>query len=140
MPSRATVQAFIALVERGEYVKAIEDFYHPDASMQENGLPPRVGRQTLVEHEKAVLAGLAAMRTRRVETFLVDGDRVVINWVFEMTGPDGSMRVLRRACAAGLGRRPHPPRALLLRPGPAPPAAGVTRSSGCRLWRYQRSH
>jgi ketosteroid isomerase-like protein len=93
MPSRATVQAFIALVERGEYVKAIEDYYHPDASMQENGLPPRVGRQTLIEHEKAVLAGLAAMRTRRVETFLVDGDRVVINWVFEMTGPDGNMRV-----------------------------------------------
>jgi hypothetical protein len=93
MPSRATVQAFIALVEQGEYVKAIEDYYHPDASMQENGLPPRVGRQTLIEHEKAVLAGLKAMRTRRVETFLVDADRVVINWVFEMTGPDGNMRV-----------------------------------------------
>ena len=93
MPSRAKVQAFIALVEHGEYVQAIEDFYHSDASMQENGLPPRVGRQTLVEHEKAVLAGLKAMRTRRVETFLIDGDRVVINWVFEMTGPDGSMRV-----------------------------------------------
>jgi hypothetical protein len=94
MPSRATVQSFIALVERGEYVQAIEDFYHLDASMQENGLPPRVGREALVAHEKAVLAGLEAMRTRRVETFLLDGDRVAINWVFEMTSPDGAMRVL----------------------------------------------
>lgn len=34
------------------------------------------------------------MRTRRVETDLVDGDRVVINWVFEMTGQDGSTRVM----------------------------------------------
>ena len=34
------------------------------------------------------------MRTRRVETHLVDGDRVVINWVFEMTGQDGATRVM----------------------------------------------
>jgi ketosteroid isomerase-like protein len=94
MPARERVEQLIALVERGEYVKAIEDFYHADASMQENGLPPRVGRQTLVEHERAVLAGLKKMRTRRVETFLVDGDRVVINWVFEMTGQDGTVRQL----------------------------------------------
>jgi len=94
MPSRERVKAFIALVEQGEYVKAIEDFYHPNASMQENGLPPRVGRQTLVEHERKVLAGLKSMRTRCVETHLVDGDRVVINWVFEMTGQDGATRVM----------------------------------------------
>jgi ketosteroid isomerase-like protein len=94
MPTRERVREFISLVERGEYVRAIEDFYHPDASMQENGNPPRIGRQTLIEHERAVLAGLQEMRTRRVETFLVDGDRVVINWVFEMTGRDGKVRTL----------------------------------------------
>jgi hypothetical protein len=94
MPSRQRVQGFISLVERGEYVRAIEDFYHPEASMQENGQPPRVGRQTLIEHERALLAGLQDVRTRRVEAFLVDGDRVVINWVFEMTGWDGEARTL----------------------------------------------
>jgi hypothetical protein len=94
MPSRERVQAFISLVERGEYVLAIEDFYHPQASMQENGQPPRVGRQTLIEHERAFLASLKGMRTRRVETLLVDGDHVVVNWVFEMTGQDGKMRTL----------------------------------------------
>src|SRR5262245_12415447 len=94
MPSRERVQDFISLVERGEYVRAIEDFYHPDASMQENQRPPRVGRETLVAHERAVLAGLQGMHTRRVETFLVDGDRVVVNWVFEMTGRDGTVHTL----------------------------------------------
>lgn len=94
MPSRDRVSALIALVERGEYVKAIEDFYHPGASMQENGQPSRVGRETLIAHERQILAGLQSMRTRRVETWLVDGDRVVINWVFEMTGPDGVTRVM----------------------------------------------
>lgn len=94
MPTSERVQDFIALVEAGDYVRAIEAFYHPDASMQENGAPPRVGRDALVAHEKKVLAGLKAMRTRRVETLLVDGDRVVINWVFEMTGADGATRIL----------------------------------------------
>lgn len=94
MPSRERVREFVSTVERGEYVRAIEDFYHPHATMQENGQPPRVGRQLLVDHERKVLAGLKAMRTRRVETNLVDGDRVVINWVFEMTGQDGATRVM----------------------------------------------
>jgi len=35
MPSPERVREFISLVERGEYVRAIEHFYHPDASMQE---------------------------------------------------------------------------------------------------------
>jgi ketosteroid isomerase-like protein len=94
MPDTARVRAFIALVEGGQYVKAIEDFYHADASMQENTVPPRMGRDALVAHEQKVLAGLKAMKTRRVDRFLVDGDHVVINWVFEMTGPDGTVRVL----------------------------------------------
>lgn len=94
MPSRERVREFVATVERGEYVRAIEDFYHPNATMQENGQQPRAGRQALVEHERKVLAGLKGMRTRRVETCLVDGDRVVINWVFEMTGQDGATRVM----------------------------------------------
>ncbi len=94
MPSRERVREFVSAVECGEYVKAIEDFYHPHASMQENGQSPRVGRQTLIDHERKVLAGLKSMRTRRVETVLVDVDRVVINWVFEMTGPDGVTRIM----------------------------------------------
>lgn len=94
MPSRERVREFIAAVERGDYVGAIENYYHPNASMHENTAPPRVGREALVAHERKVLAGLKDMRTRRVETVLVDGDRVVINWVFEMTGPDGVTRVM----------------------------------------------
>jgi len=86
MPARDRVLQFISLVERGEYVKAI---VHAGER-----LPPRLGRQALVAHERKVLAGLRQMRTRRVETYLVDGDHVVINWVFVMTGPDDKMRQL----------------------------------------------
>ncbi|MDP2819909.1 MAG: nuclear transport factor 2 family protein [Polaromonas sp.] len=94
MPSRQTVQAFIAMVEQGHYVEAIEQFYAPDASMQENSQPPRRGRDTLVTYELAVIAACRAMRTLPVESFLVDGDFVVIHWVFEFTRHSGkTMRI-----------------------------------------------
>jgi ketosteroid isomerase-like protein len=90
MPNRDTVKAFIALVERGQYVEAIEEFYTEDASMQENMLPSRRGRQTLIEGERQVLASVREIRTRPVETYFVEGDRVVINWIFDFVLPDGS--------------------------------------------------
>ena len=94
MPSHQRVHEFIDTVVGGEHVRAIEDFYHPDASMQENGLPPRVGRDVLVEHEKKALARVARMHTHPVTTFLVDGDNVVVNWTFDAIGHDGSVRRL----------------------------------------------
>ena len=56
MPERARVEALIRRVEEGRYVEAIEEFYAEDATMQENGHAPRVGRKALVEHERATLA------------------------------------------------------------------------------------
>ncbi len=91
MPNRQTVQDFIALVEQGQYLEAIEQFYAPDASMQENSQPPRRGRDTLIKYERAVIAACSAMRTLPVKSFLVDGDFVVIHWVFEFTRKTGQV-------------------------------------------------
>jgi hypothetical protein len=41
MPSKKIVDAFIASVVSGRHVEAIERFYAPHASMQENMSPPR---------------------------------------------------------------------------------------------------
>jgi ketosteroid isomerase-like protein len=92
MPSRERVQAFIAMVESNAHVEAIEAFYHPHASMQENNAAPRVGRDVLVAHERAFLERLQSVHTHRVETFLVDGDHVVVNWVFEFVDRAGKKR------------------------------------------------
>jgi hypothetical protein len=92
MPNRERLRDFIAMVERNEFVRAIEEFYHEDASMQENLAPPRVGRDVLVAHEKQVLSE-GTIRTRPVEHYLLDGDDVVINWVFEIAGRDGKARL-----------------------------------------------
>ena len=90
MPSRERVAALIARVEAGKFVEALQDFYADDATMQDNGNAPRVGLAKLVEHERGVMAAFKEIRTLPVKTWLVDGDRVIINWVFEFTRPDGS--------------------------------------------------
>jgi ketosteroid isomerase-like protein len=92
VPSRETVERFIAMVESNDHVRAIEEFYAEDASMQENLAPPRVGRDVLVAHEKAALARVASVHTHKVRTFLVDGDHVAIHWTFDFTLPDGASR------------------------------------------------
>jgi len=94
MPSRQTVEDFVAMVESGDHVGAIERYYHEEASMQENGGAPRAGRDLLIANEKAALARLAEMRTLPAQRVFVDGDHVAINWIFEMVSKDGTVRRL----------------------------------------------
>ncbi|MET0604910.1 MAG: nuclear transport factor 2 family protein [Beijerinckiaceae bacterium] len=93
MPSRDTVRTFIAAVESGEHVGAIEQFYHDDASMQENHNPPHVGRDKLVARKRQALAR-SSFVTHPAKHVLVDGDLVVINWIFEITDKEGRTRKL----------------------------------------------
>lgn len=90
MPTRERVAALVAMVEQGSYVEAIREFYAEDASMQENGEPPRSGRDRLIEHEWRMLSAHKEARTLPGSSFLLDGDRVVIHWVFEFTRRDGT--------------------------------------------------
>ncbi|MCW0236723.1 MAG: nuclear transport factor 2 family protein [Ferrovibrio sp.] len=93
MPSRETVEAFVAMVESNQHDLAIEHFYTEDASMQENLTePPRRGRDTLVAHERAVLARAKTVRTECIRPVLIDGDTVVVHWVFHFEFKDGSKR------------------------------------------------
>jgi ketosteroid isomerase-like protein len=93
MPSRERVEAFIAAVVAGDHVRAIADYYHETASMQENLQTPRLGRDVLMAHEAKVLQRVS-MYTHADPVFLVDGDNVVINWTFDATGKDGVTRRL----------------------------------------------
>jgi ketosteroid isomerase-like protein len=93
MPSRERVEAFIAAVVRGDHVQAIADYYHEDASMQENLQTPLQGRSQLMAHEAKVLERMS-MHTHPNPLFLVDGDNVVIKWTFDATGKDGVTRRL----------------------------------------------
>ena len=91
MPSRARLDEFIAAVVSGDHAGAIERYYTEDASMQENAAPPRVGRDHLVAHERAVLERMAEVHSKCVSS-TVEGDRVAIHWNFEMTDKSGKTR------------------------------------------------
>ena len=90
MPTPQTLERFVALVESNDHVKAIETFYTPDASMQENDAPPRRGRELLAANEAKVLARMRSVRSTCVRPVFVDGDRVVIRWIFEFEARDGA--------------------------------------------------
>lgn len=94
MPSAETVRNFVAAVVGGNHVGAIHDYYHDDATMQENRLAPRCGRDALMAHEAKVLARLTLMHTHPPRTVLVEGDQVMIAWVFDATDLNGVTRRL----------------------------------------------
>ena len=90
MPSPEALNRFIARVESNAHVEAIEEFYAPDASMQENELPPRTGRDALVANERRVLSGVRSVTSECVRPVFVNGNTVVIRWIFEFEALDGT--------------------------------------------------
>jgi len=94
MPSPDTLARFIARVEQNAHVEAIEEFYAPDASMQENLSPPRVGREALIAHEAKAMARTKSVQSWCVGPVFVNGDLVVIRWRFRFESPDGLIREL----------------------------------------------
>jgi hypothetical protein len=91
MPAPETLERFIALVERNAHVEAVEQFYTAEASMQENQAPPRVGRDAHAANERRVLARAKSLSSTCVRPVLVNGDRVVIRWIFRFEWHDGTV-------------------------------------------------
>jgi ketosteroid isomerase-like protein len=91
MPTRTRLDEFIAVVESGDHAGAIERYYTEDSSMQENTAPPRVGRDGLVAHERAVLARMSQVYSKAISS-VVEGDHVAIHWNFELTDKTGKVR------------------------------------------------
>ncbi len=89
MPTRARVGEFVDVVLSGRHDEAIKQFYTEDASMQENLGDPRVGRDKLVAGERATMAKFARIDTAINGPVLIEGDTVVINWIFTFTAADG---------------------------------------------------
>ncbi len=89
MSTSESVKALVALVKQGKYLEALERFYAPDSSMQENLSPARVGLPALLENEREVLARVPDIHLERVDSLVIDGDRVAINWVFAYTDARG---------------------------------------------------
>jgi SnoaL-like domain len=85
---------FVAQVIAGNYVDAIEQFYAEDASMQENQAAPRMGRDKLIAHERSAIARVQSIRTKHASIVAINGDTVVIHWIFTIVYKTGDVMTL----------------------------------------------
>ena len=90
MPSREHDDAFVRMVEAGEYVEAMEAYYAADATAQENNEPPRVGLPALIAHERKTLATAGRAQARCLVPPIIDGDTVVLHWEFVFPSTAGA--------------------------------------------------
>jgi hypothetical protein len=91
MPTLETLEKFIARVEQNAHVEAVEEFYTADSTMQENQSAPRIGREAHAANERRVLAKAKAVASTCVRPVFVQGDRVVIRWIFRFEWLDGTV-------------------------------------------------
>ena len=91
MPTPDTLERFIARVEQNAHVEAVEEFYTEGSTMQENLAAPRVGREAHAANERKVMARVKSMTSTCVRPVFVNGDKVVIRWIFHFEWLDGSI-------------------------------------------------
>jgi hypothetical protein len=90
MPSQDTLERFIARVEDNAHADAVEEFYAPHATLQENQSEPRVGRDAQVALERGVMKRAVSVSSQCVRPVFLNGDKVVIRWIFDFDWPDGT--------------------------------------------------
>ena len=88
MPTKNQVAQLVRLVEANRILEAIDEFYDDNVSMQDNLNLPVVGKDANRERERAFF-GSITVHGNRALSVAIDGDQVVIHWLFEFTGGDG---------------------------------------------------
>lgn len=89
MPQLEIVEAFVAHVESGDYVGALERYYAPEAWQQENNDAPRVGRDLLIKGERMVMAAYKSIAACRLGEPLISKNQSAVQWRFEFTPHEG---------------------------------------------------
>jgi len=106
MPTPETLERFISRVEENAHADAVAEFYTEDSSMRENQSPPRLGRDAHVANERKVLARARSLVSKCVRPVFVNGDHVVIRWIFHFEWLDGTVTHMEElACQRWQGER-----------------------------------
>lgn len=90
MPTKETLDRFIACVEANAHAKAVEEFYAANCVIRENQSEARSGRQAQVARERAILAKAEQIESRCIAPVFHAGDSVAIRWIFEFHWRDGT--------------------------------------------------
>jgi hypothetical protein len=98
MPSQQRVHELIRMVEQKRFLYALHTFYHPEVAMQENSDAPRIGLEVCLSQEARFLEMVQTFHEVHARSFVANGDRAAIHWVFDITLKDGT-RVQREEIA-----------------------------------------
>ena len=88
MSIKPQVLDLIRLVENGQMLEAIKTYYGEDVVMQENVSPPTAGFAENYARESAFYGSLRSAKFT-LASLVIEGDRAVLNWVFDYTTGDG---------------------------------------------------
>ncbi len=91
MPTTEVLERFIARVEANAHAEAVEEFYAEAASMRENLGQPRIGRDLHIANERKVFARASTVYSKCVRPVFVNGDKVVVRWIFRFEWLDGTV-------------------------------------------------
>lgn len=86
MPTPEALESFIAMVEAGRFVEAIQTFYDDQVEIYENDALQPGGLAAFVARERGVIETFKAVAAQRLQPELSGGDQVAVNWRFEF-GP-----------------------------------------------------
>lgn len=88
MSIKLQVLDLIQLIETGQMLKAITKYYGENVQMQENTAPPTVGFAANYAREAEFFGSLKSAKFT-LASVVAEGNRAVINWIFDYTTADG---------------------------------------------------
>jgi hypothetical protein len=88
MDIRAQVAALVAGIHAGRSLEVFEEFYADDVVINWNGVDDRVGKAANREFRE-FFAHNVQFHFLAAESVLVDGDKAVIEWVYEVSSAGG---------------------------------------------------
>ena len=94
MPTPETVERFVARVESGAFVEAIQEFYWQAAITRENNQDPLEGKDALLANERKVLSETKSVAAKCLGPIFVNENHVVIRWLFTFETFDGTTKRL----------------------------------------------
>lgn len=89
MDVHASVRALVTGVSAGRILEVLDAYYAEDVVIVDNFGTERIGLAALREQEARFL-GEVELHAVAAEEVLVDGDRVTISWVYDVTPAGGS--------------------------------------------------
>ena len=82
MPTIETLEDFVTMVEANQHVEAVERFYTPNATLQDNQSFETRGKDKQIENEKNLLLRIKKMYSECIRPYFIKDNYVIIKWHF----------------------------------------------------------